>query len=257
MRTLFIQTEETPNPASLKFVPGQDVLGAGNTRDYASFKDAQKSSPLAAKLFTIDGVTGVFLGPNFVTVSIALDEPAGNGKGGTVEWATTKPEVFAMMTSYITSDAPILVEDAAAAAANAPNMITDDDDEVVAMIKELIETRIRPAVQEDGGDIVFREFDTITGIVRLQLQGSCAGCPSSSVTLKSGIENMLMHYIPEVEGVEEFVDPEYEAAQAERSNVSDDALRKLEEGLAKVRETQAVNEAADDAAAVAAAAEAK
>jgi len=216
-RSLFIQTQPTPNPRSLKFLPGKPVLPAGSdTLDFQSFKAAQQQSPLAAALFAIDGVTGVFLGSDFVTVST---------KEGT-DWLVTKPSVFAAISDFYASGKPVVLEKAP----STDTTITEEDDEIVSMIKELIETRIRPSVQDDGGDIIFRGFHN--GIVRLQMQGSCVGCPSSSVTLKNGIENMLMHYVPEVEGVEEWVDTELE-------HVSTDQLKKLEEHLEKAKQGQA------------------
>jgi Fe-S cluster biogenesis protein NfuA len=146
------------------------------------------ASPLAKRIFAIDGVTNVFFGIDFVTVSI---------KEG-VDWATVKPQTFEALMDFYASGAPVMDEEALESHGTT---INEDDDEIVAMIKELLETRIRPAVAEDGGDIVFKKFDPESGLVTVQLQGSCDGCPSSSVTLKSGIENMLMHYVPEVKGV--------------------------------------------------------
>ncbi|KAG8461805.1 hypothetical protein KFE25_001423 [Diacronema lutheri] len=186
-RSLFIQTENTPNPESLKFLPGKPVLDAG-TAEFRSFRDAQ-ASPLAKRLFQIDGVKSVFFAQEFITVT---KDPA-------VAWSIIKPHVFSHVMDFYAEGGPVL--DAAGTGAS-DTLITGDDSEVVAMIKELIETRVRPSVQEDGGDIVFKSFDEETGIVLLKLQGSCSGCPSSSVTLKSGIENMMMHYIPEVTAVE-------------------------------------------------------
>jgi len=188
VRRIFIQTESTPNPDSLKFLPGKAVLEAGaGARDFRSLRDAQ-ASPLARKLFQTDGVAGVFLSGDFLTVS----------KEGEADWLTLKPQIFeAIMDFYATGD-PIMGESGEELDSL---VITDDDSEVVQMIKELLEMRIRPSVQEDGGDIVYRGFDEEEGVVLLQMQGSCAGCPSSSVTLKAGIENMLMHYIPEVREV--------------------------------------------------------
>ena len=178
---MFIQTEQTPNPATLKFLPGRDVMGTG-TADFST-ADAAKRSPLAEHLFTIDGVAGVFLGSDFITVTKIADK----------DWHLLKPAVLGAIMEHYTSGRPILLESTApaAAAADAP-----EDDEVVAQIKDLIETRVRPAVAQDGGDIIFQGFED--GIVFLHLQGSCSGCPSSTATLKAGIENMLKHYVPEV-----------------------------------------------------------
>lgn len=218
-RTLFIQTQNTPNPNALKFLPGRSVLPADSQQtamDFPSVKAAQ-NSPLASVLFQIDGVQGVLLGTDFVAVNV--DDG--------VEWAVVKPHVFATISDFFASGKPV-VQDVPVFSDTA---ILDSDDEVVSLIKELIETRIRPAVQEDGGDIVYKGMDRDQGVVRVQMVGSCKGCSSSSVTLKSGIENMLMHYVPEVTAVEEWIDPETEAM----NQVSAEQLRKLEEGLAKVQ----------------------
>mmetsp|Transcript_8161 Transcript_8161/g.24624 ORF Transcript_8161/g.24624 Transcript_8161/m.24624 type:complete len:243 (+) Transcript_8161:73-801(+) len=187
-RRLFIQTESTPNPEALKFLPGKDVLESGS-RDFRSLKDAQ-ASPLAWRLFATEGVTSVFLAADFVTVS----------KSDEMDWVALKPQIFGAMMDFYASGEPVLSEESGSEELDSL-VITDDDSEVVQMIKELLEMRIRPSVQEDGGDIVYRGFDDESGVVTLQMQGSCAGCPSSSVTLKAGIENMLRHYIPEVKEV--------------------------------------------------------
>ncbi len=187
-RGIFIQTLDTPNPKSLKFVPGKPVLEDG-TLEFVDAKSAG-TSPLAKKLFSIQGVRNVFLGTDFISVTLSEEE----------EWTDTKPEVFATIMDFYQSGMPLL-DDGITTDNSAGTEIFDDDDEVVAMIKELLEARIRPAVQDDGGDIAYRGFED--GVVKVQLQGSCVGCPQSSVTLKMGIENMLMHYIPEVKAVEE------------------------------------------------------
>uniref|UniRef100_A0A7S0L6L9 Scaffold protein Nfu/NifU N-terminal domain-containing protein n=1 Tax=Coccolithus braarudii TaxID=221442 RepID=A0A7S0L6L9_9EUKA len=187
VRGMFIQTESTPNPDSLKFLPGKSVLAEG-TRDFRSLRESQVS-PLARKLFQTEGVVGVYLASEFVTVSKDTD----------ADWLTLKPQVFASIMDFYATGEPVLSEGGDAEVDSL--VITDDDSEVVQMIKELLEMRIRPSVQEDGGDIVYKGFNEDDGIVWLQMQGSCAGCPSSSVTLKAGIENMLMHYIPEVREV--------------------------------------------------------
>ncbi|CAK0780421.1 NifU-like protein 4, mitochondrial [Coccomyxa viridis] len=196
-RSMFIQTSSTPNPASLMFLPGEKVMESGS-KSFDSARDGM-SSPLAKRLFVIDGVTGVFFGSDFVTVT----------KSEEYVWSVLKPEVFAAIMEHFTSGDPLFTDPAAQASDTA---ISEDDSEVVAMIKELLETRIRPAVMEDGGDIVFHGFDEETGQVVLKMQGACSGCPSSSVTLKSGIENMLMHYIPEVKEVIEAPADEAELA---------------------------------------------
>jgi Fe-S cluster biogenesis protein NfuA len=174
---MFIQTETTPNPASLKFLPGRAVMPSGT----ANFPDAASAarSPLAERLFALPGVAGVFFGADFISVS----------KDDSIDWFQLKPQVLGAIMEHFTLGAPLLhVADAA----------LDDEasDEVVAQIKELLETRVRPAVAQDGGDIIFHRFED--GIVFLHMQGSCSGCPSSTATLKAGIENMLRHYIPEV-----------------------------------------------------------
>ena len=179
---MFIQTEATPNPATLKFLPGSPVMGAAGT---ANFTDAAGAgdSPLATRLFEIDGVDGVFLGADFVTVT----------KTDAADWNVVKPRVLAAVMDHFTQGLPVLNDQAGGEVADG------EDSEVVSQIKELLETRVRPAVAQDGGDIVFRSFDD--GVVFLHMQGACAGCPSSTATLKNGIENMLRHYIPEVQEV--------------------------------------------------------
>ena len=184
---MFIQTEETPNPATLKFLPGRTVMDDG-VADFTS-ADAAERSPLAGGLFAIDGITGVFLGADFVTVT----------KHGDKSWQTLKPMVLGAIMDHFTSGAPVIAKAAA-------TTDTDDEDngdlapEIVEQIKELIDTRVRPAVAQDGGDIIYRGFKD--GTVFLNMRGSCAGCPSSTATLKMGIENMLRHYVPEVLQVE-------------------------------------------------------
>jgi Fe-S cluster biogenesis protein NfuA len=178
---MFIQTESTPNPATLKFLPGQAVLPAG-TADFPTAETAAPS-PLARRIFANDGVTGVFFGPDFVTVTKAEE----------VDWAHIKPGILGAIMEHFQSGQPVIEGEAGAidhAAHSGP------DAEIVTQIKELLDTRVRPAVAQDGGDITFHGFDR--GVVYLHMQGSCAGCPSSTMTLKMGIENLLRHYIPEV-----------------------------------------------------------
>jgi Fe-S cluster biogenesis protein NfuA len=179
---MFIQTEQTPNPASLKFLPGCAVAGAGT----AHFADAAaaRRSPLAERLFLLPGVSGVFLGADFVTVT----------KHEEGDWYQLKPAILAAIMEHFTAGRPVLLWESAdgTPAAGAE----EEEDEVVSQIKELLETRVRPAVAQDGGDIIFHDYED--GIVYLHMQGSCSGCPSSTATLKAGIENMLRHYIPEV-----------------------------------------------------------
>ncbi|XP_019192532.1 PREDICTED: nifU-like protein 4, mitochondrial [Ipomoea nil] len=188
-RTMFIQTQSTPNPLSLMFYPGKPVMETGSA-DFPNARSAM-NSPLAKALFGIDGITRVFFGSDFVTVT----------KSDDASWDLLKPEIFAAIMDFFSSGKPLFLDSNTAASMD--TAIQEDDSETVAMIKELLETRIRPAVQDDGGDIEYRGFDAETGIVKLRMQGACSGCPSSSVTLKSGIENMLMHYVPEVKSVEQ------------------------------------------------------
>jgi len=177
---MFIQTESTPNPATLKFLPGQAVLDLG-TADFPSAEVAGKS-PLAARIFATGGVTGVFLGTDFVTVT----------KAESVDWQHIKPAILGAIMEHYQSGAAVMEGDAQAAhqAHDGP------DGDIVKQIKELLDTRVRPAVAQDGGDITFHGFDR--GVVYLNMKGACAGCPSSTLTLKMGIENLLRHYIPEV-----------------------------------------------------------
>lgn len=177
---MFIQTESTPNPATLKFLPGQSVLGAG-TADFTSV-DAASTSPLAYRVFGVDGVTGVFLGADFVTVT----------KAETVEWDHIKPAILGAIMEHFQSGNPAIEGEAATGHAEHDG----PDSQIVNQIKDLLDTRVRPAVAQDGGDITFHGFDR--GVVYLHMQGACAGCPSSTLTLKMGIENLLKHYIPEV-----------------------------------------------------------
>ncbi|MGH1377229.1 MAG: NifU family protein [Alphaproteobacteria bacterium] len=186
---MFIQTEDTPNPSTVKFIPGQTILESG-TMDFSSLEDASKS-PLAVRLFGIVGVNRVFLSSDFVSVSKADD----------TDWSMLKPMVLALLMEHLSTNQPILEEGHASQDANSE----EDDDEVTQQIKELLNERVRPMVAQDGGDIVFERFDN--GVVYLQMRGACSGCPSSTATLKVGIENMLRHYIPEVQEVRP--SPEY------------------------------------------------
>jgi Fe-S cluster biogenesis protein NfuA len=178
---MFIQTEETPNPATLKFIPGRTVLPEG-TRDFRSVEEAHVS-PLAGRIFAVDGVSGVFLGHDFVTVT-----------KDRAEWPHLKPAVLGAIMEHYLSGAPVL---AAGSEEDADDTnFSEDDAETVAVIKELIETRVRPAVANDGGDITFQGFRD--GVVYLHMRGACSGCPSSTATLKQGIENLLRHFVPDV-----------------------------------------------------------
>lgn len=184
---MFIQTESTPNPATLKFLPGRSVLGEG-VADFPTRASAAKS-PLAQRLFEIEGVSGVMLGGDFITVT----------KSGS-DWPQLKPMILGAIMEHFTQKLPIIEGESSKVV---PQEEYDPaDEEIVVQIKELLDTRVRPAVAQDGGDIIFRGFEGKSGTVFLNLRGSCAGCPSSTATLKNGIENMLRHYIPEVNGVE-------------------------------------------------------
>ena len=179
---MFIQTESTPNPATLKFLPGQTVLEMG-TADFPN-AEAGAASPLARRIFAAGGVTGVFFGTDFVTVTKAED----------VEWQHIKPAILGAIMEHYQSGAPVMEGAAVPGGGHAEH--SGEDADIVRQIKELLDTRVRPAVAQDGGDITFHGFDR--GVVYLHMQGACAGCPSSTLTLKMGIENLLRHYIPEV-----------------------------------------------------------
>lgn len=178
---MLIETERTPNPATLKFLPGQPVL-AGEGADFDS-PEAAERSPLAAALFQLGDVERVFFGTDFVSVSKAP---------GSQDWETLKPQVLGLLLDHFASGAPLI----AGQATEAETFDDPEDADIVAQIRDLLDTRVRPAVANDGGDIVYRGFQK--GIVYLHMRGSCAGCPSSSATLKGGIENLLRHYVPEV-----------------------------------------------------------
>jgi Fe-S cluster biogenesis protein NfuA len=184
---MFIQTESTPNPATLKFLPGREVL-ADRVMDFPD-REAAAASPLAASLFEIPEVTRVFFGSDFISVTKS-----------TGEWQHLKPAVLGAIMDHFTRGLPLIGEGSSDTGESDHSL--DDESEIAQQIRELLDTRIRPAVAQDGGDIVFRGFDEKSGVVSLYLRGSCAGCPSSRMTLKNGIENMLRHYIPEVSAVE-------------------------------------------------------
>ena len=189
MAAMLIETEATPNPATLKFLPGRIVMDAG-TRDFATPEEAE-ASPLAEMLFALGDVTGVFFGRDFVSVTAAPG----------VDWVSLKPDVLAILLDHFAANMPLFRQGSAGfsvPAGDDESVTTDDpaDAEIVAQIRELIDTRVRPAVANDGGDIVYRGFDK--GKVYLRMQGACAGCPSSSATLKNGIEQLLKYYVPEV-----------------------------------------------------------
>lgn len=189
---MFIQTQSTPNPETLKFLPGRPV--SPTTAYEFSNETESMASPLAEALFAITGVRGVFLGEDFVSITKAED----------ADWSVLKPQALAAIMDHFVSGAPILADGAQASATEDDDDVAYDGEtaEIVAEIKELIATRVRPAVAQDGGDIVFRRFDVETGIVHLSMRGACSGCPSSAMTLKQGVENLLRHYVPEVTAVE-------------------------------------------------------
>jgi len=188
MRGMLIETESTPNPATLKFLPGRTVMDAG-TRDFANPEDAE-ASPLADALFSLGDVTGVFFGRDFISVTAAPG----------VEWTSLKPDVLGMLLDHFSANMPLFRLGSAADFSVPPESAdfgdNPEDADIIAQIRELIDTRVRPAVANDGGDIIYRGFDA--GKVYLQMQGACSGCPSSTATLKNGIEQLLKHYVPEV-----------------------------------------------------------
>lgn len=193
---MFIQTEETPNPATLKFIPdGQTVLKKG-TAEFKSKKQAATKSPLALQLLEISGVDAVFLGHDFITIT----------KSEKTDWQKIKTEILATIMDFFVMGRPLMFErqETGCRSEESHDDADVEDSEIIKQIKELIEIKVRPAVAMDGGDIIFHSFED--GIVRLTLRGSCSGCPSSTITLKNGIENMLKHYIPEVESVEQVYD---------------------------------------------------
>ncbi|KYO44146.1 NFU1 iron-sulfur cluster scaffold homolog, mitochondrial isoform X2 [Alligator mississippiensis] len=189
VRYMFIQTQDTPNPNSVKFIPGKQVLES-RTMEFST-PAAAFCSPLARQLFRIEGVKSVFFGPDFITITKESE---------VLDWNLLKPDIYATIMDFFASGLPVVTEEAP----RTDTASSEEDDEVVLMIKELLDTRIRPTVQEDGGDVIYKGFED--GIVQLKLQGSCTSCPSSIITLKNGIQNMLQFYIPEVEGVEQVVD---------------------------------------------------
>lgn len=188
---MFIQTEATPNPATLKFLPGRTVIDNG-TIDFRSLDDAQGKSPLAERLFDVDGVDGVFFGHDFVTVT----------KTGDPDWQHMKPAILGAIMEHFMGDTPVMAadQDAGTATGSGQEFFDEGDEDIVETIKDLLESRVRPAVAQDGGDITFRGFKD--GIVYLEMRGACAGCPSSTATLQHGIQNLLKHFIPQVKAVE-------------------------------------------------------
>lgn len=184
---MYIETERTPNPSALKFIPDQPVLDTG-TAEFRDAETASAHSPLAAALFSLPEVRGVFLSPDFISVT---------QEGGT--WAELKPRVLGIIMEHFITGAPALTGEPPAPAAAEPS--AGEDSEAVAQIKTILEEKIRPAVARDGGDVLFRRFED--GVVYLAMRGACAGCPSATMTLKAGIENLLRHYVPEVVEVRE------------------------------------------------------
>jgi Fe-S cluster biogenesis protein NfuA len=187
---MFIQTESTPNPATLKFLPGKEVLRDG-TADFRDAASAAEASPLAARLFSIPGVTGVFFGYDFITVT--KDGP---------DWQHLKPAILGAIMEHFMSGQPVMANATSTGTEERGEEFYDkEDEEIVITIKELLDTRVRPAVAQDGGDITFRGYEN--GTVFLHMKGACAGCPSSTATLKHGIQNLLRHFVPEVQQVEQ------------------------------------------------------
>lgn len=189
---MFIQTEPTPNPNVLKFLPGRDV-SPGAALEYRSINEAA-ASPLAEALFLIQGVEGVFFGPDFIAVTRAADGP---------DWSETKAPALGAIMDHFTSGAPLLRGDGEAGSDDLHAAYEGEAAQIVAEIKDLLDSRVRPAVAQDGGDILFDRFEADSGTLWLRMRGACAGCPSSSATLKAGVENMLRHYVPEVLRVEQ------------------------------------------------------
>lgn len=183
---MFIQTEETPNPLTLKFIPDGQIVIEKDTAEFKSQKQAATKSPLALQLLEIKGLDSVFFGKDFITITRSKD----------TEWKEIKAEIVSTIMDFFVAGKPVMFEQSSEKSTQ-----ESKDSDVVKQIKELIEVKVRPAVAMDGGDIIYRGFED--GIVLLQLKGSCSGCPSSTITLKNGIENMLKHYIPEVLGVEQ------------------------------------------------------
>ncbi|MFO0389308.1 MAG: NifU family protein [Alphaproteobacteria bacterium] len=179
---MFIQTEPTPNPLTLKFIPGVQVMPSGTL--FFTSRESAKGSPLAYAIFTSTEVSAVFLSDDFISVT----------KSEHADWELLKPQLLTVIMDHFTTGKPVLAE------AKGDSAMVEDNSEIAVQIRELIDTRVRPAVAQDGGDIVFRSFED--GIVKLELRGACSGCPSSTATLKQGIENMLKHYVPEVIAVE-------------------------------------------------------
>ena len=193
---MFTRTEETPNPLTLKFIPGREVMTDG-VREFATLEEAAES-PLAEALFDVEGVSRVFFGPDFLTVTKGSDE---------VDWRSIRASILAAIMDHYASGEPLFVGQPpqGGGSGHAEEVYEGEAAQIVAEIKDLLDTRIRPAVAQDGGDILFSRYEPDTGIVWLHMRGACAGCPSSTATLKAGVENMLRHYVPEVSRVEQTV----------------------------------------------------
>ncbi len=185
---MFIQTETTPNPQTLKFLPGKAVMTQGATAFFTRKEEAAEKSELAGSMFEVDGINAIFFGNDFISVT----------KSETVEWDALKAQILSRIMDHFVAGKPVMKGEEVANKGGSD----EADSEIAKTIKELIETRVRPAVAQDGGDIVFKGFEEDSGTVKLELHGSCSGCPSSTITLKDGIENMLKHYVPEVQTVE-------------------------------------------------------
>jgi len=186
---MFIQTQETPNPASLKFIPDGAIVSDKGSFEFKNKEQALEKSDLAVELFKIDGVVAVFFGADFITIT----------KVENLEWRKIKTQIMATIMDYFVAGKKVLKDTTKRVESDSV-----DDSEIVKQIKELLEVKVKPAVAMDGGDVIFRGFEN--GVVKLELKGSCSGCPSSTITLKNGIENMFKHYIPEVESVEQVFD---------------------------------------------------
>uniref|UniRef100_A0A914YT76 NFU1 iron-sulfur cluster scaffold homolog, mitochondrial n=1 Tax=Panagrolaimus superbus TaxID=310955 RepID=A0A914YT76_9BILA len=213
-RNLFIRVEETPNPLTLKFLPGEKILeNSSRTYEFSSASGA-KQSPLAIQLFRVEGVKNVFFGEDFISITKQSEDE---------DWGVMKPNIFATIMDYIQSGKPVITDLETLESQPTDTTIMPEDDDVVAMIKELLESRIKPMVQEDGGDVIFKGYED--GVVKLKLQGACTGCPSSSITLKSGIKNMMQFYVPEIQDVVEIKD--------EADQLIEDELKKFETKLGK------------------------
>ncbi len=236
-RNMFIQTSNTPNPESVKFLPGRPVLSSSSTNSdeitngfYVTISEKSEitKSPLCTQLFKeVDGIKAIYLGSDFLTIT----------KYAEYNWTHLRPLIFSSIMNFYTNQLdqnnPIVLTSQPIIS---DTTILDTDDEIVAMIKELLETRIRPAVQDDGGDIHYVNYDIDSGIVYVKLAGSCVGCPSSSVTLKNGVENMLMHYIPEVSGVEAIMEEEEEESSGKDDDDDDnEEKKKREEDMKKAK----------------------